>query len=86
MSGAGAGVGSGTSGSGAAKAALTTSERYLAAFAASLSACGPQARAYAACAAARLPEVERGACEAEFGALKRCFYAEFAVRRRAAPR
>jgi hypothetical protein len=60
-----------------APSTTTTSERYAAASAAALKSCALQARAYAACATAALPEVVHGACEAEFQALKACFTREF---------
>ena len=42
---------------------------------AGLAACSAQAAAYGACCKALLPAVERGACQAEFAALRSCFLA-----------
>ncbi|KAI8469858.1 MAG: hypothetical protein J3K34DRAFT_422596 [Monoraphidium minutum] len=71
---AGRGAGAGSS--------STTSERYMAALAATLKSCSAQAQTYATCVTAKLPEVEKGSCEREFQTLQQCFTREFAQHRR----
>ena len=40
---------------------------------ASLTRCAPEVGAYGGCIKAGMPDVQKGMCEAEFGALKKCF-------------
>ena len=47
--------------------------RLTARFGLALASCKQSAAAYGACCSRMLPSVERGACEAEFAALRTCF-------------
>jgi len=56
-------------------------KRYVKRLAASFSSCSVEASAYGACLKGHMEAVERGACEAEFRALSKCFRAAIAKQR-----
>eukprot|EP00873_Tetraselmis_striata_P022034 jgi/Tetstr1/442298/TSEL_030439.t1 len=66
---------SGRAAAGAGAGGAHPSERFLRAFSAGLAECRKQGNAYGLCVKAHLPDIQKGACEAEFRAMEQCFTA-----------